>query len=125
MSYLALKHFHITCVVLSGALFLLRGSWMLREAGQLQRRWVKIAPHIIDTLLLTSALVLAFWSVQYPFVQDWLTAKVVGLVLYIVLGTVALKRGKTKRTRATAFAAALLVYAYIIGVALTKQVTVF
>lgn len=125
MSYLALKHFHVTCVILSGALFLLRGFWMLGEAAYLQRRWVKVAPHVIDTLLLTSALVLVFWSGQYPFVQGWLTAKVVGLVLYIVLGTIALKRGRTKSMRATAFVAALLVFAYIVGVALTKNVTVF
>lgn len=125
MSYLALKHLHVTCVVLSGALFMLRGVWMLQNSALQHQRWVRTLPHIVDTLLLGSALTLAFWSGLYPFVQGWLTAKVIGLIVYVVLGTIALKRGRTTRGRQTAFAAALLVYAYIIGVALTKQVTVF
>ncbi|NMM27110.1 MAG: SirB2 family protein [Glaciimonas sp.] len=124
MSYLALKHFHVTCAVLSGSLFLLRGFWMLVDSPILQRRWVRIAPHVIDTLLLTSALVMVFWSSQYPFVQNWLTAKVIALVVYIGLGTVALKRGKTKTVRVAAFISALLVFAYIVGVALTRQAAI-
>lgn len=125
MIYLALKHFHVTCAVLSGNLFLLRGFWMLRDSAALQQRWVRIAPHVIDTLLLTSALVMVFWSAQYPFVQNWLTAKVIALVVYIGLGTIALKRGKTKAVRVTAFIGALLVFAYIVGVALTRQAVIF
>lgn len=121
MSYLAIKHLHMTCAALSGALFFVRGVWMLRDSGMLQRRWVKIVPHVIDTVLLASALTLAIWSSQYPFVQPWLTAKVLGLVLYIVLGAVALKRGKTKPVRTAAFVAALLVFGYIVTVALTRQ----
>ncbi|MEO8407458.1 MAG: SirB2 family protein [Oxalobacteraceae bacterium] len=121
MSYLALKHFHVTCAALSGSLFLLRGFWMLLDSPVLQRRWVRIAPHVIDTLLLTSALVLVFWSGQYPFVQNWLTAKVIALIAYIGLGTIALKRGKTRAVRVSAFIAALLVFAYIVGVAVTRQ----
>lgn len=125
MIYLALKHFHVTCAALSGSLFLLRGYWMLLDSPALQRRWVRIAPHVIDTLLLTSALIMVFWSGQYPFVQNWLTAKVIALVLYIGLGTVALKRGKTKTVRVAAFIGALLVFAYIVGVALTRQAVIF
>ncbi len=125
MIYLALKHFHVTCAVLSGSLFLLRGFWMLRDSAALQQRWVRIAPHVIDTLLLTSALVMVFWSGQYPFVQNWLTAKVIALVVYIRLGTIALKRGKTKAVRVKAFIGALLVFAYIVGVALTRQAVIF
>ena len=60
----------------------------------LQQRWVKIVPHVVDTLLLVSALTLVFWSDQYPFEQPWLTAKVLALIVYIALGTIALKRGK-------------------------------
>lgn len=122
MSYLAIKHLHMTCAALSGSFFFLRGIWMLRESPLLQRRWVKIAPHIIDTILLGSALTLAVWSSQYPFAQNWLTAKLIALVAYILLGTVALKRGKTKTVRAAAFVAALAVFAYIIKVAVTRQV---
>lgn len=125
ISYLALKHLHISCAALSGSFFALRGLWMLRGSAMLQRRWVKIAPHLIDTVLLASALTMAFWSGQYPFRQDWLTAKVVALLLYIVLGSVALKRGRTARIRAAAFAAALAVFAYIVAVALSRQVLPF
>ena len=121
MSYLAIKHIHVTCAVLSFLLFVLRGVWMLQGSALLQRRWVKIVPHAVDTLLLASALVMVFWSAQYPVVQAWLTAKVVALVAYIVLGTIALKRGKTKTVRVGAFLAALAVFAYIVKVALTRQ----
>lgn len=122
MSYLAVKHLHITCAALSGIFFLLRGSWMLLGSGMLHQRWVKIAPHVIDTVLLGSAITLAVWSSQYPVAQSWLSAKVIALIAYILLGTVALKRGRTKAVRATAFAGALLVFAYILKVALTRQV---
>lgn len=121
MSYLAIKYLHVTSVVLSGSFFLLRGLWMLRESDLLQRRWVKVLPHIIDTLLLGSALVMVFWSRQYPFVQPWLTAKLLALVVYIVLGSVALKRGKTRAVRGWAFVAALATFAYIVAVAHTRQ----
>ena len=121
MNYLAIKHLHITFAVLSGSFFLLRGLWMLLDSPMLQRRWVKVVPHVVDTLLLTSALVLVFWSGQYPFVQAWLTAKVLALVVYIVLGTIALKRGKTKGVRSFALLAALATFAYIVAVALTRN----
>lgn len=94
---------------------------MLRESDMLQQRWVKVLPHIVDTLLLSSALIMVFWSAQYPFVQPWLTAKVLALLAYIGLGTVALKRGKTKAVRIWAFVTALATFAYIVAVALTKQ----
>lgn len=125
MSYLAIKYLHVTSVVLSGSFFLLRGLWMLRESDMLQRRWVKVLPHIIDTLLLGSALVMVFRSGQYPFVQPWLTAKVLALMAYIVIGSVALKRGKTRAVRIWAFAAALATFAYIVAVALTRRATIF
>ncbi len=119
--YPMLKHLHVTFVVLSGVGFLVRGMWMLADSPHLKARWVRIWPHVVDTLLLASALGLAFISGQYPFAQNWLTAKVVGLVAYIVCGTMALKRGKTKQTRAAFFVVALLIFAYIVGVALTRN----
>ena len=124
MNYLAIKHLHITCAILSGSFFLLRGLWMLADSPLLQRRWVRVVPHVVDTLLLGSALVMVFWSGQYPFVQSWLTAKLLALVAYIVLGTVALKRGKTKGVRAFAMFAALATFAYIVAVALTRQAAI-
>jgi uncharacterized membrane protein SirB2 len=119
--YIALKHLHVTAALLSGSFFALRGIWMLRGSPRLQQRWVRIAPHVVDTVLLASALTMVFWSGQYPFVQPWLTAKVLALVAYIGLGTVALKRGRTRPVRTIAFVAALAVFAYILHVAVTRQ----
>ena len=124
-AYIAVKHLHITFALLSGSFFILRGIWRMRDSAMLQRRWVRIAPHLIDTILLVSALTLVFWSRQYPFVQGWLTAKVLALVAYIVLGTIALKRGRTAGIRMTAFVAALAVFAYMLAVALSRQVLPF
>lgn len=121
MNYLLLKHLHMTCAALSGALFLLRGLWMLQDSPHLGQRWVRTLPHLIDTVLLASAVTLAIWSAQYPLAQPWLTAKVGALLLYIVLGSVALKRGRSKGIRAAAFLAALATFAYIVSVALSKN----
>ena len=101
MSYLILKHLHVTCVVLSGLGFCLRGWWMLRESPLRQHRLTRILPHIVDTLLLGSALTMAWMSGQYPFVQGWLTAKLCGLLAYILLGMMALKRGRVARCLAS------------------------
>lgn len=119
--YPLLKQIHLATVALTLALFLLRGWWMLRESPRLQDRWVRIVPHVNDTLLLASAVGLMLIVHQYPFVHGWLTAKVLGLVAYIVLGTIALKRGRTRRVRATAFAAALAVFGYIVTTALAHH----
>jgi uncharacterized membrane protein SirB2 len=121
MNYLLLKHFHMTCAALSGGFFLVRGGWMLAGSPLLQQRWVKTLPHLVDTLLLASAIGLAVWSHQYPGQMPWLTAKVVALVAYIVLGAVALKYGRTKAVRSVALVAAILTFAYIVAVAVTRN----
>lgn len=125
INYLAIKHLHMTCAAFSGSLFVLRGIWKMRDSALMNQRWVKVLPHVIDTVLLASALSLAFISGQYPFQQNWLTAKLLALLLYIALGTIAIKRGKTPAIRQLAFFAALLTFAYIISVALTRQVVPF
>ena len=117
MSYFLLKHIHISCAGISLALFFLRGIWSFRDSPIMRQRWTKIVPHVVDTLLLVSALALAFTIEQYPFVDAWLTAKFFGLVLYIALGSIALKYGKTKAVRISAWLAALAVFAYIVLVA--------
>ena len=125
MDYFAIRYLHIACATLSGSFFLVRGIWMLRDSSMLNRRWVRVAPHVIDSVLLGSALLMVFLSGQYPFVQGWLTAKVLALLAYIALGAVALKRGKNKTVRICAFIAARAVFSYIVLVALSKQVLVF
>ena len=121
MSYLALKHLHVACVVLSGLGFALRGWWMLNDSPWLRARLARVVPHVIDSVLLGSALVMAWQSSQYPFAQGWLTAKFFGLLAYILCGTMALKRARTKSRRVVFLALALLAYAYIVGVALTRS----
>lgn len=121
MSYLLLKHLHVTCVVLSGLGFCLRGGLMWRNPKMLGKRLARIAPHVIDSILLGSAIAMALMSEQYPFASPWLTAKLFGLLTYIGLGTMALKRGRTLQIRVRFFVLALLVYAYIVGVALTRN----
>lgn len=121
MSYQALKHLHVTCVVLSGLGFSLRGVWMLTGSALGQHRLTRIVPHVVDSLLLGSALSMAWMSGQYPFVNGWLTAKFCGLLAYILFGMMALKRGRTKAIRGRYFGLALLAYAYIVSVALTRN----
>ncbi len=116
-----LKHLHITCVALSYSLFFLRGIWMLRDSSLLQQRWVKIAPHMVDTLLLASAIALAWQLGISPLAAPWLGAKIVALLFYIVIGAYALKRGRTKRIRLTAWLAAQMVFFYIVSVAVTHD----
>jgi len=116
-----LKLVHVSAVYLSGAGFVLRGAWMLRDSSLLRARLTRILPHIVDTVLLGSAILLALRIYQYPFVHGWLTAKVLALLLYIVLGTIALKRGRTRRARIVSFAAALATFLYILAVAITRN----
>jgi len=122
-AYLAVRVLHIGCAALSITGFALRGVLMLRESPILQARFVRIAPHVVDTALLASAAWLAWFLGQIPLVHGWITAKVLALVLYIVLGMFALRRGRTKGQRAAAFAAALACAAYIVAVALTRDAT--
>lgn len=119
--YMAIKHIHLACVVLSGLGFLLRGLWVLMRGGLPQWLPVRVLPHVVDTLLLASAITLAAMSGQYPPHSAWITAKIVGLLVYIGLGTVALKRGRTRGVRAVAFVGALAVFAWIVSVALTRN----
>ena len=116
-----MKSLHVGCAALSIAGFAARGALMLGNSPILQNRFVRVAPHVVDTILLLSAIWLAWALRQVPFVQGWVTAKVVALVVYVVLGAVALRRGRTKAVRATAFAGALLVAAYIVSVAVTRD----
>lgn len=117
-----LKYVHVTCVILSGSGYLIRGLWMMRGSPWLHKKWVRVLPHIIDTTLLASAILLTLQLKQYPFVHDWLTAKVLALVAYIVIGAVGLKYGKTRKIRMIAWFTALAIFLYIVLVALTRQV---
>jgi len=120
-----LKYVHVTCVILSGSGFLVRGVCMMRESPWLQKKWVRVAPHIIDTILLGSAILLSIQIQQYPLVHHWLTAKVLALLAYIIIGTIGLKYGSTKKIRVSAWLVAIAIFVYIVLVALTRQVLPF
>ena len=116
-----LKAIHIGSALLSIGGFTVRGYWMLTDDPLLQRRAAKILPHVIDTLLLGSALgMLLVWQVL-PFATPWLAAKILALLLYIVLGMIALRFGRTRIQRRAAFFAAVLTALYIVSVAVTKS----
>lgn len=118
--YALIKHLHLSFVTLSILLFCVRATWSVQGSALLQQRWVKIAPHAIDSLLL----VFGIWLMvilKLGFDQPWLWAKWVGLVFYIGLGTVAIKRGKTGLMRFGFALAALVVFAFIVGCAIEKS----
>jgi uncharacterized membrane protein SirB2 len=120
-----LIYLHVSCAVLSITGYTVRGIWMMRESPKVRKKWVRVAPHIVDTLLLLAGILLALRIRQYPFVQGWLTAKLLALIAYIVVGAVGLKYGKTKRIRAAAWFAAIVIFGYIVLVAITRQVLPF
>ena len=112
-----MKYAHVTCAVLTISGFLLRGCWMITESRYLEHRITKIAPHVVDTILLTSGITMLALLAMNPFTQPWLVAKFAGLAAYIALGMIALKRGRTRAARVAAFVAAIAVFAFIAGAA--------
>ncbi len=116
-----LKTVHVVCVLLSFAGFFVRGIWMLKDSELMQRRWVRITPQVVDTLLLVSAIVLAIQLRLSPMAQPWLMAKIIALVIYIGVGLVALKLGRSKKVRLYAWLLGLVLFGYIISVAVTKS----
>jgi uncharacterized membrane protein SirB2 len=116
-----LKAVHVGSALFSITGFVLRGVWMLQGSPLLKARATRILPHVVDTVLLVSALALALRISQYPFVHAWLTAKVLALLAYIVLGSIALKYGRSRRARALSYGLALGVFLYIVAVAIARS----
>lgn len=122
LDYTTLKHLHATAATLSIAGFALRYAWMIAGSPRLQSRAAKVLPHIVDTILLGSAILLAVQAGITPWSVGWLGFKVVGLIVYIVLGTIALKRGRTRGVRIVAGAAAIALFGAIVWAARYKSV---
>ena len=120
-----IKLFHMSTAFISISFFLVRGIWVFRESPMMTKKWVKILPHVNDTILLTTATLLAINIQQYPFVHAWLTTKVTALIVYIVFGMFALKRAKEMKNKVVFFILALLTFSYIVGIALTRSVSWF
>lgn len=119
--YSTLETIHVACVVASGAGFLLRGALMLADSPLLATRFARIAPHVVDSALLAAGVTMAVIGHISPLAHPWLATKIGALAAYIVLGSIALKRGRTRAVRGVALAAAVGTYAYIVGVALTRN----
>ncbi len=117
MSYILVKHLHVIAALLSITFFTVRAWWSVWESPQLQRPWVRVAPHVIDTALLGLGVWLMVLLQAWPWRAPWLAAKLLGLLLYILVGTIAIKRGKTPRTRGLAAIVAIVIFVYIIGAA--------
>ena len=120
IDYQLLKLVHLSCVVLSITGFTLRAGLMLAGSALLRERWIRTLPHFVDTVLFFTGLGLAYLLHQYPVTSPWLTAKLAGLVLYVVFGAVAL-RGAHLPRRLTALVLAYMSFAYIVHTALTKN----
>ncbi|MDE3022360.1 MAG: SirB2 family protein [Pseudomonadota bacterium] len=121
MLYYLLKSIHITSVIVSGSLFTLRSVRKIKQQEWRPGKWMRIIPHVIDTFLLLSGVSLALLLRQYPFRNAWLTAKVFGLVLYILAGKLTLQASGSKKLRQVSFSLAAALFLYIIGVAITQN----
>ncbi len=124
MDYQTVRAVHVGCAGISIGLFAARGTMQWGGIDWRRWRWLRIAPHLNDTVLLGAAITLAVMSAQYPFVQTWLTAKLLALCAYVAVGSVALGRDVPPSRRRIAFAVALLIVGYIVAVAITRSASV-
>lgn len=125
MLYMSLKHIHLLSIALSVFLLTLRYILMMMDSSVLHKKWLKIMPHIVDTVLLASGITLIFITGFIPFTPaaPWLTEKITCVLVYIALGFIALKLGKTKLIRSIAFFGALGWLYWAAHLAITKVPT--
>ncbi|MBT8089227.1 MAG: SirB2 family protein [Gammaproteobacteria bacterium] len=121
MNYLFFKNIHTLLALLTISGFVIRGYWMMTNSGRLQQRMTRIAPHILDSVFLGSGIALLMLLSLNPLSHSWLLAKFAGLIVYILLGSVAIRRGSTHQVRRLSFVAALSAFAYVVGVAVSKS----
>jgi len=121
MDYLPIRNLHSLAALLTISGFMLRGYWMVTGSARLEHRMTRTLPHIVDTIFLLSGIAMLLMLSLNPLKQNWLLAKFAGLIAYILLGTIAIRRGSTMQIRKVAFVTALAVFAYIVGVALSKS----
>ena len=119
--YTSFKLIHLCAAILSFNGFVLRGYWMMTDPGLLERKWVRIVPHVVDAIFLVSGIGLIYALRLQVLQNGWLLMKFGVLVAYVVLGSLALRRGKSIAVRQAAFALAVLCFVYIVGVALSKS----
>jgi uncharacterized membrane protein SirB2 len=120
--YTFIKIIHMSFAMISVLGFLARGILKINESPLVDKKLVRVLPHVIDTVLLASAITLVIMSGQYPWVAPWVSAKILGLVVYIGLGVVVMRTAKTRQARIAAFALALITVGYVFMVASTKTI---
>ena len=125
VDYSQFKIVHMGLALASVCGFVLRWIWLNSDSALFEQKLTRILPHIIDTLFLASGIWLAVIIRQYPFAHGWLTAKIFGLLAYIILGSLALKKANSQLVRTLAFGTALLSFAWIASVARSKTATGF
>jgi len=120
MVYYWVKNLHLATVTLNICIFMLRFYWMMQRPGLVHKKPIRYLSVTNDTLLLIAGISMAMMSQQYPFVAPWLTTKLVVLLIYIILGTIALKRGSSMRIRISCGIIALCCFFYIVSVAFSR-----
>ena len=119
--YIGIRALHVGCVALSGGLFAARGLLRIGNKAVANHRVLRISSYLIDSTLLIAAVLLTIVVHQYPFVNGWLTVKLLLLLLYIITGSAALKYARTRVWQVSAYAASLSIFVFIIGVAITHR----
>ncbi|KOR30946.1 hypothetical protein TI04_03375 [Achromatium sp. WMS2] len=125
MDFLLVKYIHIAAVVVTSTLFLWRWYLTVVESDIMQQLWVKVLPHVNDSIILVSGVTMIWMSRQYPTNQPWLAAKILAILIYILLASVAIKYGYTRRWRLIAGILAVLCLWYIMMIAINKSVILF
>ena len=115
---------HVACALASPILFSLR-AWRSIRGRDPAQGWLRITPHVVDSLLLLAGIGLAFLIQQYPFVNGWLTAKLFALIAYVAAGHLAVRRARTARGKVAAWLLGLVVVLYIYAVAVSKNPAVW
>lgn len=122
--YEFVKYIHVTAITLSISGFIFRVLLKLNDSPYQTKYWFKKLPHKVDIILLASALTMVYILGVNPFTTFWIAEKIIGLLIYIMLGMVALRWGKTKNIKIMAAGLAVMVFSYIVYVAHYKAPTV-
>ncbi len=120
-----MKHLHMTLAIISVVFFVLRFAWTLKESQMLQKKWVKISPHIVDTFLLLIGVVMAIKLAINPMEQLWLAEKILAIVAYILTGFYTLKLARTRTMQIFGFLGTVGWVLLVFKVAATKQTFFF
>lgn len=116
-----LKAVHASCAILTLLLFIWRGRLSI-EGKEVPQRWMRRVPDSVDTLLLGTGVALVLITGQYPFTVTWITVKLLAVIVYIALGFVVFRFGRTRKVRKTAWLTALAVFACIVWLAVFRQI---